>query len=137
MSIWLKGGKRKTTGGKYNRSVPKKKMHLGRDPTMTKMGDKKINNVKALGSKVKIKALSLNEVNVYDAKKKKTIKAKLEDVMNNPANRHYIRMDVLTKGAILKTNLGFVKITNRPSQEGIINGVFTDFKEDVKKEKKK
>lgn len=130
MGIWLQGGAKKPTGGRYHYSEPKKKMHIGRVPTLTRIGKNKVRTVKALGNGVKLRALELNAINVYDAKKKKTVKASIEDVVFNPANRHYVRMDVLTKGAVLKTDLGYVKVTNRPSQEGLINGVFTEFKEE-------
>src|SRR3989339_922766 len=130
MSIWQQGSRRKPTGGKYHPSMPKKKMHIGKSPTMTRVGEKKVNVTKAHGNNVKLKALSLNEVNIFDAKKKKSVKAIIEDVMISHANRHFVRMDVMTKGAIIKTNLGFVKVTNRPGQEGIINGVPTEYKEE-------
>lgn len=130
MSIWKQGSKRKPSGGKYHPSMPKKKMHIGKTPTMTKVGETKINVTKAHGNNFKLKALSLNEVNVFDPKKKKAVKAVIEDVMTNHANRHFVRMDVMTKGAILKTSIGFVKVTNRPGQDGLINGVLTDYKEE-------
>ncbi|MHA1475907.1 MAG: 30S ribosomal protein S8e, partial [Promethearchaeota archaeon] len=34
----------------------------------------------------------------------------------------YNRRNILTKGAIVKTKLGLVKITSRPGQTGQING---------------
>lgn len=130
MSIWLQGSKRKPSGGKYHHSKPKKKMHVGRSPSLTRIGDRKVRKVKSLGGNHKLRALVIKEVNVYDPKTKKTVKAVIDDVMLNPANRHYVRMDVITKGAILQTDKGFVKVTNRPGQEGIINGVFTEYKEE-------
>lgn len=147
MSIWLQGSKRKASGGRYHHSKPKKKMHVGRAPALTRVGETKVRRVKALGNTSKLRALAAKTVNVYDPKKKRNIKAVIEDVMLNPANRHYVRMDVITKGAIIQTDKGYVKVTNRPGQEGIVNGVFTDYKEEkggtkikrtvVKKKKKK
>jgi small subunit ribosomal protein S8e len=146
MSIWLQGSKRKPSGGRYHHAKPKKKMHVGRSPALTKVGKTKVRKVKVLGGNSKLRALSLGTINVYDPKKKKNIKAVIEDVMINKANRHYVRMDVITKGAVLKTDKGYVKVTNRPGQEGIANGVFTEFSEKdgkkikmtpVKKKKKK
>lgn len=130
MSIWLQGSKRKPTGGRYHHSKPKKKMHVGRTPALSRVGETKVRKIKVLGNSVKQRALSLKTINVYDADKKKIVKAVIEDVMFNPANRHYVRMDVITKGAVLKTDKGFVKVTNRPGQEGIANGVFTEYKEE-------
>jgi len=131
MSIWLQGSKRKPSGGKYHHAKPKKKMHVGRAPALTRVASKtKVRKVKALGNNFKLRALTSSECNVFDVKKKKTVKALIEDVMLNPANRHYVRMDVITRGAVLKTNLGFVKVTNRPGQEGVVNGVFTEYTEE-------
>ncbi|MFA5406560.1 MAG: 30S ribosomal protein S8e [Candidatus Nanoarchaeia archaeon] len=130
MSIWLQGSKRKPSGGKYHVDKPKKKMHVGRSAALTRIGEPKIKKVRTLGGNYKLRAQLIKEVNIYDAKKKKMVKAIIEDVMLNPANRHYVRMDVITKGAVLKTNLGFVKVTNRPGQEGIVNGLFTEYTEE-------
>ncbi len=127
MAIWLQGSVRKPSGGRYHHSKPKKKMHLGRNPALTKVGEKKVKKIRVLGGNYKLRALSLDKVNVND--RGKTICAKIIDVMENPANRHYVRMDVITKGAILKTDKGYVKVTNRPGQEGVINGVFVEYSE--------
>ncbi len=133
MSIWLEGSKRKPTGGKYHHAMPKKKMHLGRTPALTRVGEPRVRKVRTLGGNQKLRALRLNTANVYNPKTKKVIKATIEDVMLNPANRHYVRMDVITKGAVLKTDKGYVKVTNRPGQEGIVNAVFTEYSEEKKK----
>lgn len=67
--------------------------------------------------------LSANIANVYVPKEKKYKKAKIETVIDNPANRNYIRRNILTKGTIIKTELGNAKITNRPGQEAQINAI--------------
>ena len=36
---------------------------------------------------------------------------------------HYMRRNILTKGAIIKTELGDARITNRPGQDGVINAI--------------
>ena len=53
----------------------------------------------------------------------KTKKTEIKNVLETPSNRFFARQDILPKGTIVETELGKVKITNRPSQEGIINGV--------------
>ena len=128
MAIWLQGSVRKPSGGKYHHSKPKKKMHLGRSPALTRVGKRKVRKIRVRGGNYKLRALALDKVNIND--KGKTISAKIEDVIQNQANRHYVRMDVITKGAILKTDKGYVKVTNRPGQEGIINGVFVEYSEE-------
>jgi len=34
-----------------------------------------------------------------------------------------VRMNVITKGAIIETDKGNVKVTNRPGQEGHVQGI--------------
>ena len=67
--------------------------------------------------------LSSNIINVYDKNEKKYKKSKIMTIVSNPANRHFVRRNILTRGAIVKTDLGNARITSRPGQEGTINGV--------------
>ena len=53
-------------------------------------------------------------------------KVEIKNVLETPSNRFLARQNVLTKGTILETELGKVKITNRPSQEGMINGILVE-----------
>ncbi|MCK4550975.1 MAG: 30S ribosomal protein S8e, partial [Candidatus Aenigmarchaeota archaeon] len=48
------------------------------------------------------------------------------DVLENKANPHFIRQKLLTKGAVVKTDAGKVKITSRPAQDGVVNGVVVE-----------
>lgn len=41
----------------------------------------------------------------------------------NPANIHYVRRNIITKGAVVDTSVGKVKITSRPGQSGSLSGV--------------
>ena len=43
--------------------------------------------------------------------------------METPSNRFFARQNIITKGTILETEIGKVKVTNRPTQEGNINGI--------------
>ena len=43
-----------------------------------------------------------------------------------PSNKFLARQNIITKGTILQTEIGKVKVTNRPSQEGMINGVLIE-----------
>jgi len=44
-------------------------------------------------------------------------------VVSSEANRHFVRRNIITKGAIVRTEAGDAKITSRPGQEGAINAV--------------
>ena len=39
---------------------------------------------------------------------------------------NYVRRNILTKGAIVETELGRARITSRPGMDGIISGVVID-----------
>jgi small subunit ribosomal protein S8e len=49
--------------------------------------------------------------------------AEIMGVIENHANDHFVRRNIITKGAVVETNLGQVKITSRPGQDGMVNGV--------------
>jgi len=115
---------RKETGAKYKRQHAKKKSSLGRNPTLTKVADKETKNEKRVrGGNVKLRLLRTNVANVYNPKTKKYFKAKVEQVVENPANRHYVRANIITKGTIIKTDKGNARVTSRPGQDGVINAI--------------
>jgi small subunit ribosomal protein S8e len=43
--------------------------------------------------------------------------------VENQANIHYVRRNIINKGAIIETNLGKARVTSRPGQTGTINAV--------------
>ena len=123
MSIIQKRSKKKASGGRYKSKVKKKLAYLGSHPRHTKIGKRNLRVVRTLGGNKKQFLLSSDILNVYDKKSKKYKKTKILNIISNTANRHFVRRNILTKGAIVKTELGNVKITSRPGQEGAINGV--------------
>jgi small subunit ribosomal protein S8e len=48
---------------------------------------------------------------------------KIQDVLANPSNKDLNRRKVITRNAVLKTELGKVRVTSRPGQVGVINGI--------------
>jgi len=119
--LWQGRGLRKPTGGKYHKFRDKRKRELGRIDVLPTIGEEERKVIRVMGGNKKVKAVKLKFVNVRVGKKVKRVEIK--KVVDNPANRHYKRMGVITKGAIVETELGKVRITNRPSQEGFANGV--------------
>ena len=67
--------------------------------------------------------LRAENINVTDPKTRRTQKVEIGEVLENPANVDYNRRGVITKGAIVKTQLGNVRVTSRPGQNGIVNGI--------------
>ncbi len=112
----MKAG-RKISGGKYTRNRKKKKFEIAGQRRTVKLGENKRKNLRTLGGKLKTVLLMANAINVE--RKKVDIK----NVLETPSNRFLARQNVITRGTIVDTELGKVRVTNRPSQEGVINGV--------------
>jgi len=123
MAISQKRSKRKVSTGKYIKYRKTKKNELGSNPTFTKIGKVKRKKVKEYGGNEKVRSLVAENINVYDPKSKKYKQAKIKTVVENPANRHFVRRNILTRGTIVDTEIGKAKITSRPGQEGTLNGI--------------
>lgn len=68
-----------------------------------------------LNSRLK-QALSVNVLTTDGLKK-----SKIKTVVQSSDNRNFARQNVITKGAIIETELGNVVVTNRPGREGFVN----------------
>jgi small subunit ribosomal protein S8e len=125
MGIYHKPIKTKTTGTGAKKKKAKDNIlaHYGNPPINTKVGEKDIRVVyvgRGRNKKVKIKLAAY--ANVKD-KEGKIKKVKIKRVLENPANRYYVRQNIITKGAIIETEIGKAKVTNRVGQDGIINAI--------------
>ncbi len=123
MAVAQDRSKRKVSGGIYRDFRKKRLFNIGRDPTMTKLGRTKVKAIRVRSAGVKRVVLSGEFVNVVDPKTKKHKKVKIKAVLENPANRHFVRRNILTKGTVVDTELGKAKITSRPGQHGVINAL--------------
>jgi small subunit ribosomal protein S8e len=47
----------------------------------------------------------------------------MRTVIETPANRHNARQNIVSLGAIVDTELGKAKVTNRVGQDGVVNGI--------------
>jgi small subunit ribosomal protein S8e len=115
--------KRKYTGKKYKHFRKKRKNELERPPIETKIATEKKKKQRVIGGNYKLKLFSTNYINVTDLNANKTSKVKILRFESNLASKDLNRRHILTKGAIVETELGKVRITSRPGQHGIINGV--------------
>ena len=123
MVIWHGEKGRKKTGGKINIARKKRKYELGSLPMLTKIGKEERKIVKAKRGLYKVKASSVEFVNVLDPDTNEMKKVKILHVLENKANPHLVRRGIITKGAVVKTEIGNVRITSRPSQHGIVNAI--------------
>ncbi len=123
MAISQTRPKRKASGGRYRAWRKKRIYELGNLPSYTKLGKKSVKVIRGVGDNEKRALLSVDTANVYNPKEKKYEQLKIETILENPANRHFVRRNIMTKGTIIKTEKGKARITNRPGQEGVVNAV--------------
>lgn len=123
MALWQGRSRRKFTGGRYRPNRGKRKTEIGREQQVTVIGKYTKKIVKTRGGNVKFRVLTTDIANVYDSKSKKTKRTNIKTVLQNPANPHYVRRNIITKGAIIETDLGKAKVTSRPGQDGVINAM--------------
>ncbi len=112
---------KKITGGKYIKARKKKLCERPGQKRTVKLGEEKKRTKRIMGGNSKTFMLKAQFVNIKDDKKTK--KLKIKNVLETPSNRFLARQNILTKGTIVETELGKVKITNRPTQEGLVNGI--------------
>ena len=118
--------KRKKTGGRKGIWRKKRKYEMGGDPVKTKLGERRAKLERTKGGGLKIKLLSDLYANVFNPKTGKCSKVRILKVERNPAETNYDREGIITKGAILLTELGKAVVTSRPGQNGVINAVLVD-----------
>lgn len=112
---------RKITGGKYH-SLRKKKLHERKGQArLTSLGDTKAKKLRKRGGSEKTVLLKTNIANVLI--EGKTKKAEIIRVIETPQNLFLARQNRLLKSAVIETSLGKARITNRPTQEGLVNAV--------------
>ena len=77
-----------------------------------------------MGGNKKVFLTKAKFVNFIEGKKSK--KVEIKNVLETPSNRFLARQNIITKGAIVETDAGKIRITNRPTQEGLLNGVLVE-----------
>ena len=115
--------KRKLTGGVKvpNRGRRAYEQHGYPIETRVKEDIRVLRKMKGGGSKVK--CLSTTFANVLDPISKQTKKVKIIRLVSNPASKDLTRKGIVTKGALIETDLGSARVTSRPGQDGIVNAV--------------
>lgn len=114
---------RKITGGKYHASRKKKMFELPGKERHVALKETKRKQLRVRAGEKKTVLLAANIANIYDPKTKKMKKAKIKNVVETPQNIFLARQNRLMKSAVIETELGKARITNRPGQEGHVNAV--------------
>ena len=126
MAIVQSRSLRKSTGGRYTSTNPKRLHQKANRPINTHVGAIRVKKRNTKGGNIKVGLLSTDKINLYNPKTKKHVQAKLEVVKQSTANRNFVRRNIITKGTVVKTNKGLAKITSRPGQGNILNAVIQE-----------
>ena len=115
--------RRKFTGGRRIASKGKRKLEIGREAAEPHLDETRRKNVDTLGGNRKVRLLRCNMANVTDPSNNTTRQVSIENVVDNESNKHYIRRNILSRGGIVRTEIGNARITSRPGQDGVVNAV--------------
>ncbi|MFP3417429.1 MAG: 30S ribosomal protein S8e [Nitrososphaeria archaeon] len=113
--------KRKVTGGKRKAYRGRRRRERKAQPRVVEVGPPLIKKRRVRGGNLISYVVRTDKVNVATPEGTKNVK--IISVISNPANRDYERRGVITKGAIVETELGNVRITSKPSKNGALSGV--------------
>ena len=123
MALWQGKAKRSNTGRRTRYARGKRKFEIGRESLLTTIGANSIKVIRTKGNNRKTRVKTSNIAYILDPKTQKTTKTEITTVKENSANIHYVRRNIINKGAIIETKIGKAKVTSRPGQSGTINAV--------------
>ncbi len=123
MALWQGNSRRSKTGRRIRYARGKKKFEIGRERHLTTIGEPRLKKVRTKGNNRKTRAKTTNIAYVIDPKSNKTTKTEIVSVVENQANIHYVRRNIINKGSIIETKMGKAKVTSRPGQCGTVNAV--------------
>lgn len=123
MGLWQGKSKKKISGGKLRHARKKRKFEIGAEAQTTTIGEHRKKFARTRAGIQKIRVLSTDKANVVVPNKNQVKISKIISVLENPSNPHYVQRNIITKGAIIQTELGKARVTSRPGQDGIINAI--------------
>ncbi|MBI5331980.1 MAG: 30S ribosomal protein S8e [Candidatus Aenigmarchaeota archaeon] len=126
MAQWNLRSRRKSTGSRYKRHGKKKRADRRRDFLPANIGPRKAITIRTRGGSAKRVLMKTDMANVAAAGKYK--KVKILSVLENSADSHFVRRNVITKGAIINTEIGKAKVLSRPGQSGTVNAILLEEK---------
>jgi small subunit ribosomal protein S8e len=123
MGIWQGRSRRKPTGGRLRPIRKKRRFEIARELQHASVGSGTVKRYRVRGANQKLRILTAAAINVFDPATKTMKVAQIVTVRENPANPNYVQRNIITKGAIVETDLGLVRVRSRPGQDGVLNGV--------------
>ncbi|MHB1435388.1 MAG: 30S ribosomal protein S8e [Thermoplasmata archaeon] len=123
MGIWQGRSRRKRTGGRLRPIRKKRRSEIAPEIQFATVGETAVKPVRSRGGNQKLRIMLTAAINVYDPATRAMRPAKVLTVRENPANPNYVQRNIITKGALVETDVGLVEVRSRPGQHGILNGV--------------
>ena len=130
MAKWHGISRRKPSGGRLKRPSRyrgKRKTEISSENQFAFVGEKDARKLyrKTAGSQT-VRVLSIKNINVNKPKEGKTVRAQITNVIRNDADTNYVRRNIVTKGAIVETDVGKVRVTSRPGMHGVVSGILLE-----------
>ncbi len=130
MAKWHGISRRKPSGGRLKRPSRyrgKRKTEISSENQFAFVGEEDARKLyrKTAGSQT-VRVLSIKNINVNKPKEGKTVRAQITNVIRNDADTNYVRRNIVTKGAIVETDVGQVRVTSRPGMHGVVSGILLE-----------
>src|SRR3989338_5598314 len=123
MAVSQKKSRRSKSGARSIPSRKKRQNELGGNPTFTKLGPRRVMVKRGMGGNCREILLAAQEAMITDQLSNTVKRVQIKNIVENPANRNFIRRNIITKGCVVDTDLGKARVTNRPGQMGIVQAV--------------
>ena len=120
---WHGRSVRKETGGRVRYARSKRRSEIGSAPADSLIGEDRRKIIRTLGANQKVRVMRAQYANVANPKNGENRRVAIEAVEKYTADPNFVRRKILTKGAIIKTEIGHARIVSRPGQDGVINAV--------------
>lgn len=128
MGVYQANDLKKPSGGrKWPHRKVKRKYWMGRYPILTRLSsveERRIERVR--GGNIKVKLKRVVYANILDPQEGVVRRERILAVVETPANPHFARGGIITKGAIIETSLGKARVTSRPGQDGVVNAILVE-----------
>ena len=129
MAHWHGISRRKPSGGRLKRPSSyrgKRRTEIASEQQFAMIGETSRKNYRKRAGSQTVLVLFDTVIYVADKKNGKVTQATLQSVAENAADPNFVRRNIMTKGAVVETDKGRVRITSRPGSHGVINGVLLE-----------
>lgn len=112
--------KKRKSGAKRGIYCSKRKHHLARPPSHTRIGKERVTTIRVRGGNQKQRALSLNQGTFTLSSHQITLQSSIKEVKYHPTSTKFVRENVLTKGAVIEIDSN--DFLNKHKVDNVING---------------